>query len=219
MGYQALMQSYNEAMKSLRQQYANQPQEYARQALSNMQGMIADTGKMFEAFYKQASLLQKKNALQEEQARRESLRQQLQSLYEYADENSEVRANIASAMQQLQQEEVALNQRALKMEQARNSERYKQLGPIQRMNFLLEQQEKYNKRLKEIEEARAEALADAADETERAAINAEADSQISNLNATQVTGGKVSNAFTKVASLGNAMPPWVSAILDGLTSL
>ena len=34
-----------------------------------MQGMIADTGKMFEAFYKQASLLQKKNALQEEQAR------------------------------------------------------------------------------------------------------------------------------------------------------
>lgn len=209
------MQSYNEAMKSLREQYANQPQEYARQALSNMQGMIADTGKMFEAFYKQASLLQKKNALQEEQARRESLRQQLQSLYEYADENSQVRANIASAMQQLQQEEVTLNQRALKMEQARNSERYKQLGPIQRMNFLLEQQEKYNKRLKEIEEARAEALADAADETERASINAEADSQISNLNATQVSGGKVSNAFTK----DNAMPPWVSAILDGLTAL
>lgn len=213
------MQSYNEAMKSLREQYANQPQEYARQALSNMQGMIADTGKMFEAFYKQASLLQKKNALQEEQARRESLRQQLQSLYEYADENSQVRANIASAMQQLQQEEVTLNQRALKMEQARNSERYKQLGPIQRMNFLLEQQEKYNKRLKQIEEDRAAALADAADETERAAINAEADIQISNLNATQVTGGKGSNALTKAASLDKAMPPWVTAILDGLTAL
>lgn len=216
MGYKSFMEQYSQAMSDLRQQYSNQPEEYASRALSNMKAMIEKTSSMFDAFYKQASLSQKRYALDEEHQRQQILRQQLQSLYDYAEENSAVREHIGKVIQVTAAREQEMAQRAYKLEQARNSERYKSLGPIQRMNFLLKQQEDYNKRLRDIEEDRAAALADAADEQERASINAEADSAIENLQNTQVGNEGVAG---KLANVSGKVPTWVTLLLDGLSSL
>lgn len=211
------MKAFSDRMLKIQNNYMKDADKYVARSLNQMKDMQQKTGAMFDAFYKQVSLGQKKLSLQQEADRQRQIQVQLDALRSLAKEGSDQQKELDALIAQSQQRQADAVSKSIKMERALADERYKNLGPIQKANQLIADQQEKSKQLKELESQRQASLAAAETDEERAQIQQQYDEEVGRLNKTSpsIMSSKLGEAIGKLAD----MPAWAKAIIEGLQAV